>query len=128
MKNAMMGAVLIAASALSVTTFTDRAEAVCCGACCLIDGKCRSAGTSNPDDSCQHCDPTLSTSAWSNITGCTPTGAGGSGHGGSGGGSSSDDEGCSCRVPGAPAGPAGSVAGLLALAGAAVAWGRRLRR
>lgn len=135
MKNAWLGALTLSASVLAVTTVTERAEAICCGSCCLIDGNCRSAGTVNPADSCQHCDPTLSATAWSPISGCNPSGAGGSGAGGTGSGGtghagsgdgSSDDEGCSCRLPGAAPPRVGAYG--LAAAGLALAWARRRRR
>ncbi len=36
---------------------------------CLIDGVCHPEGEENPDNQCQTCQPSVSTSAWSNRTG-----------------------------------------------------------
>ena len=70
---------------------------ICCGgACCLIDGSCRSTEEANPADACEFCDPAQSQTGWSQRT--TPACSGGTDAGGGGtdaGGGGGDDGGCS---------------------------------
>ncbi len=118
MKRLMMGLVLAAATAMVWLPASD-ALAVCCGAdcCCAGDG-IQAPGDTNPANSCEVCDPSVSQFEWTPVEGCTTgdpdMGTGGGGDGGDGG----------CSAAGGPAGAYG-----FALVGAALAFlGRRRRR
>jgi MYXO-CTERM domain-containing protein len=94
-------------------------QPVCCGAtCCFLDGRCRGTGDENPRNNCEVCDPTMSQTTWTTLSGCTPIDAGRVDAGGGGGGGG----GCSAS---AGASPSASL-GVLALG--MVAWALRRRR
>lgn len=51
------------------STNPDAGETTFCGRGCAIDGRCITAGATNPDNACEVCDPTQRTTDWTQKTG-----------------------------------------------------------